>query len=95
MANIFGVHPPNATKGIEQIGKMQARQPAGEATGVGDSLEISTAGKLAARIHDAGMVRTDLVERVRSEIADGTYETPERLDATVDRLLDDLFPELT
>jgi anti-sigma28 factor (negative regulator of flagellin synthesis) len=35
-------------------------------------------------------VRADLVERMKAEIAAGTYETPKRLDIAVDRLLDDL-----
>jgi len=32
-------------------------------------------------------IRTELVERVRREIADGTYETPEKWAAALDRLL--------
>ncbi len=35
-------------------------------------------------------VRRDLVDRVRAEIDAGQYETPEKLDAAVDRLLEDL-----
>jgi hypothetical protein len=35
-------------------------------------------------------VRTDLVERVRREIADGTYDTPEKWDAALERLWDRL-----
>ena len=31
-------------------------------------------------------IRTDLVERVRREIAAGTYDTPEKWDAALDRL---------
>jgi hypothetical protein len=31
-------------------------------------------------------VRTELVARVRREIADGAYDTPERWDAALDRL---------
>jgi hypothetical protein len=31
-------------------------------------------------------VRTDLVDRVRQEIADGVYDTPERWEAAIDRL---------
>ncbi len=34
--------------------------------------------------------RPDLVERVRSEIAAGTYDTPEKLEAALDRLFDRL-----
>lgn len=32
-------------------------------------------------------IRTDLVARVRREIADGTYDTPEKFDLALDRLL--------
>lgn len=35
-------------------------------------------------------VRSDLVRRVRAEIAAGTYDTPERWDLALDRLLDRL-----
>ena len=34
--------------------------------------------------------RPDLVERVRHEIAAGVYDTPEKWDAALDRLLDRL-----
>jgi hypothetical protein len=39
---------------------------------------------------DDGPIRTELVERVRREIAAGTYDTPEKLDIALDRLLDQL-----
>ena len=35
-------------------------------------------------------IRTDLVNRVRNEIAAGTYETSDKLDAALDRLLDEI-----
>jgi hypothetical protein len=35
-------------------------------------------------------IRVHLVERVRREIAEGTYETPERLEAALERLLSHL-----
>jgi hypothetical protein len=41
------------------------------------------------RLPDAP-IRTDLVERVRREIADGTYETPEKWAAALNRLLEHL-----
>jgi len=36
-------------------------------------------------------VRTDLIERIKAEIAAGTYETPEKIEAAIDRLLEDLY----
>ena len=38
-------------------------------------------------------LRTELIERVRREIADGTYETAEKWDIALDRLLDRLEKE--
>jgi hypothetical protein len=38
-------------------------------------------------------VRRELIERVRGEIAAGTYDTPERWEAALDRLLDRLERE--
>ena len=35
-------------------------------------------------------IRTDLVNRVRAEIANGTYDTPEKMDIALERLLDSL-----
>jgi hypothetical protein len=38
------------------------------------------------------LFRAQLVARVRSEIALGTYETPEKLEVALARLLDDVSP---
>jgi hypothetical protein len=35
-------------------------------------------------------IRSELVRRVRREIAAGAYDTPEKLDAALERMLDDL-----
>ena len=37
-------------------------------------------------------VRADLVERIRREIAAGTYDTPEKWELALDRLFDRLNP---
>ncbi len=36
-------------------------------------------------------IRWDLVKRVKAQIASGTFETPERIERTVERLAEDLF----
>ena len=38
-------------------------------------------------------IRMDLVARVRKEIAAGTYDTPEKWEAALERLLDRIEPE--
>jgi negative regulator of flagellin synthesis FlgM len=37
-------------------------------------------------------IRTELVERIRREIAEGTYDTPEKWEIALDRLLNRLDP---
>ncbi len=54
-------------------------------------VEISTAAALAEKVRQIPDVRAELVARVKDEIAAGTYETPERIDAAVDRLMEDLM----
>jgi len=39
---------------------------------------------------DESSVRTDLVERVRREIAEGNYDTPEKLAVALERMLNRL-----
>ena len=38
-------------------------------------------------------VRLDLVNRIRSEIADGSYDTPEKMDVAIDRLIGRMNPK--
>ena len=94
MANAFDVHPPNAADGIPPTGKSQPKAPATRASGAGSGVEISEARKLVAKIHDTSLTRMDIVERVKGQIAAGTYETPERIEATINSLVEEFFPEL-
>jgi flagellar biosynthesis anti-sigma factor FlgM len=55
----------------------------------GDSVEVSAAAQLLARLSDLPDVRSDLVDRVKAEITSGDYETPEKLDAAIDGLIED------
>jgi hypothetical protein len=42
-----------------------------------------------ARDHDLTAIRTDLVDSVRRQIDLGTYDTPEKLETAIGRMLDD------
>jgi hypothetical protein len=53
-----------------------------------DTVTFEPADPLIARSD----VRLDLVQRVREEIADGVYDTPEKLEIALGRLLDRLEP---
>ena len=56
-----------------------------------DSVEFSDAARYLAKIAELPDVRTDLVDRVKSEIAAGSYETEDKIDASINALSEDLF----
>ena len=51
-----------------------------------DQLEISAE---AQRISQTGDVRADRVADIRAQIANGQYETPEKINSAIDRMLDE------
>ncbi len=56
---------------------------------VGDRVELSAHARLLDRLLQLPEVRTELVEAVRQAIIDGTYETPEKIEVAVQRLLEE------
>ena len=55
-----------------------------------DRAEFSKAAQLLSKLSELPEVRQDLIDRVRSEIVAGTYETPEKLDEAIAKLIVDL-----
>ena len=56
-----------------------------------DRLELSGASHLLKALKQNNDVRVDKVAEVKAAIASGTYEDDAKMDAAVDRLLDDLL----
>ena len=84
----YRVHGPHALQGPHMPRPMTPNSPAQGAQGT-DQVEISAAAEAASLARETGF-RADLVARVQNEIAAGTYETAAKLDAAVDRLLDEM-----
>ncbi len=51
-----------------------------------DQLDLSA----EAQMLSGGEIRTDLVAQIKTDIANGVYETDAKLDAAVERLLDEV-----
>ncbi len=88
------VHNPHTVKGPHR-GQSVSGSPVAPTQGPTDQVDISPAAEAAIQAAEQGTaadggLRTDLVARVRQEIAAGTYETPDKLDAALDRLLDQI-----
>ena len=84
------IHGIQGVKGPHSTNRTNGTKSTQSTTGPADQLDISPAGEAAAQAAEGGDIRADLVARVRSEIAAGTYETPEKLDAALDGLLNEL-----
>jgi negative regulator of flagellin synthesis FlgM len=78
-----GINPPH----IAHRGQPAPSTPAAQG---GDRVDISAAAEAAAQAAESGEIRTDLVRHLRAQIAAGTYETPDKLDIALDRLLDEI-----
>jgi negative regulator of flagellin synthesis FlgM len=92
--NVNGVPGAAAPKPVEPAGVVPPSASPTAPPGISDVAEISQVAKLAALVEQIPDVRIDLVQRVKAEIAAGVYETSERLDIALDRLMDELLEEL-
>jgi len=89
------VYGPAHLHGAQSVGPPHAARisrPAEPAAGspIQDELEISDAGRLVEKVHELPEVRQDRVDQIRAQIADGTYETDEKLRIALGRLLDEI-----
>ena len=60
------------------------------ATQPADKVELSTAAQLLGKIARLPDIRQELVDHVRTQIELDSYETPEKVDAAIDAVAEDL-----
>lgn len=89
--HIHGVSQAHGPQNLQspQAASRSEAPAANRSAQAADQLDISAAADAVADAVDSGNFRADLVARVRSEIAAGTYVTPDKLDAALDRFLDE------
>lgn len=74
---------------VDSVASMRSQSPV-------DKLDLSSAASATSRIEGGnsvaggGEIRLDRVADLRRQIADGSYETPEKMDTALDRMLDQL-----
>lgn len=93
--DINGIHHISGAHGVSAPHFAEnAKNAANTASApIQDEIEISTtAERLSAadstrQIAEGGEIRYDLVNQIREQIAAGTYDTPERFDVAMERLL--------
>ncbi len=96
---IYGPFRVSTTQNTSGVQRNQPQQPvesnsqAKPAEPV-DQLDLTSAATATNRLEQSspvtvgGDIRIDRVAEIRRQIAEGTYETPERLDAALERMLD-------
>ena len=89
--NIQGVNFVNAPQSINGPHRVAApTAPAASSLGEVDQLDISPSADLASRALDAPAIRADRVAQIRSAIEAGDYDTDEKMNLALDRLLDEI-----
>jgi negative regulator of flagellin synthesis FlgM len=86
------IHGASHLHGPQSLQGPHWNRPATPAQGTQapDQVDISPAAEAAMKAAEAGDLRADLVARVRSEIAAGTYETPDKVAVALENLLDEM-----
>lgn len=88
------IHGPSHIHGAQPLHGPHGRAARPEAVDTGspiqDELQLSDAAQLLDKVHDLPDVRWDRIAKIKAEIANGTYETEEKLQIAVERLLDEI-----
>jgi len=93
MADVGRVETDMQYSGVEGDGMVRVRRRGKRPVAIPDRKEISAISRLVEKVRQLPDVRSELIERVKAEIEAGTYETPERIDIAVERLMSELFLE--
>ncbi|MGA2031936.1 MAG: flagellar biosynthesis anti-sigma factor FlgM [Thermoguttaceae bacterium] len=83
------VHGPQA---ISAPHSARAAEPAAAAgsSPIHDEVQISDAARLVEQVQQLPDIRQDRVAAIRAQIAQGTYETPQKVSGAVEHLLDEI-----
>ena len=83
------LHGPQAIRGPHVASEPEPK-PSSPFTSGADEVEISSAARLIDAVHALPDVRHDRVQEIREEIANGTYDTDEKFEIALNRLLDEI-----
>jgi hypothetical protein len=96
ITNTAFVHNAHSIQGPHRAMPAGESASAGQTTGIRDIINFSDEAMRLSRTDSASTassksgIRFDLVNRVRSEIAAGTYDTADKMDIALDRMVSNL-----
>ena len=77
------IKAPHRTRAVEA-------EPATENLQAPDQVDISPEADFVSQVNNVADVRAERVAEIRAEIEAGSYETDEKLDVAIGRLLDEI-----
>jgi negative regulator of flagellin synthesis FlgM len=85
--HVHGAQAINAPHATSRVDSTPAALRSGATT---DTVDISETGRLLEMAAQLPDIRSDRVQQLRAEIAQGGYDTAEKLDMALERLLDEI-----
>lgn len=92
-ANVHGAQPINGPHQIESAKSAEQTTATSQADQLDISREADLASKVAelsGQIQEIPDVRADQIAKIREAIEEGSYESEDKLDIALDRLLDEI-----
>lgn len=94
--DVNGIGPVSGSQPVRKVAQPATPPPAPEArpTSPTDELELTSVNSAApGQVDLKAEFQSQRIAQIQQQIADGTYETPEKLDIAVDRMLESLLAE--
>lgn len=82
--------PPGRHDPVSGSVERESSRPGARASRPSDRVELSDRARYLSKLASLPPVRSELVDSVRREIAQGTYDSAQRLDEAVRNLAEDL-----
>ncbi|MBI1313230.1 hypothetical protein GC176_18210 [bacterium] len=93
--DVSSIGPIGSGQPVRRINQPSEQQAPQEARPVSptDELELSSVDSAAAEVELQNQFRAVRLEQIRQQIEAGTYDTPEKFDAAVNRMLEQLLAD--
>lgn len=87
LGSVRGVYTPETRQ------KADVAKPEAQPESPRDEVEISSAGRLMNELSQATELRAERLAQIKAEIDAGTYDTPEKLESALSRMLNEIRPD--
>jgi len=91
MSDISPINRSNASSLHRANRANRPSAPSGSPVRGSDRVELSSAARMLNKLREAPGIRTQLVEDVRAQLANGTYESSAKIEESLDNLIQDLI----